>query len=246
MIAPSHTPWALITGASGEIGQAIGFALAQRGIPLYLHYNSAGDKLEPLLAYCRESGLPAFALQADLSDVQAIYQLFEAMPVKPLLVVNNASVDHFGLITDVSPQLFDHLVNVNVRSAFFISQAASQAMIREGFGRIVNISSIWGQTGSSCEVLYSLTKGAILSFTKALAKELGPSHITVNAVAPGAVAGGMMNKFSPEDIQSISEEIPLGRLGKPEEVASAVAYLLSPEAGYITGQVISLNGGWYT
>ncbi len=240
------TPWAFVTGASGEIGQAISVALAAQGIPLYLHYHQAGVRLEPVLAFCRERGVPAYPLQADLRDPDQIRRLFEQMPVKPLLLVNNASIDHYGLLTDVTPEQFDELVAVNVRSAFFVTQAALPAMLRERYGRIVNLSSIWGMTGGACEVLYSLTKGAILAFTKALAKEVAANGITVNAIAPGAIQGGMMQRFSAEEAQAIAEAIPAGRLGTPQEVAALVVHLLSREAGYTTGQVISPNGGWYT
>ncbi|WP_126426531.1 elongation factor P 5-aminopentanone reductase [Brevibacillus marinus] len=237
--------WALITGASGEIGGAIAMRLAAAGIPLYLHYFRSREKIAPLLAFCREQGVPAYGLQADLRDPAEIARLFTQMPVKPLLVVNNAAIDHVGTIDQVTAEQFDELVAVNVRSAFFVCQQALPAMIRERFGRIVNLSSIWGLTGGSCEVLYSLTKGAVISFTKALAKEVAPSGVTVNAVAPGAVEGGMLKRFSQEEQELITEEIPAGRLGRPEEIASLVAYLLSEEAGYITGQVVSANGGWY-
>lgn len=239
-------PWALVTGASGEIGQAIAFELAAQGVPLYLHYFRSPHKLEPILAFCQERGVPVIALHADLRDVQAIAGMFEQMAIKPLFLVNNASVDHVGLVQDVNPALFDELLATNVRSTFFVTQTALPWLLREQFGRIVNISSIWGITGASCEVLYSLTKGAIISYTKALAKEVARSGITVNAVAPGAVEGGMMEKFTPYELQEIAEEIPAGRLGKPSEIASLVSYLLLGNAGYLTGQVISPNGGWHT
>ena len=239
-------PWALVTGASGTIGQAIAFSLAQFGVPLYLHYHTSGNRLEPVLQSCRQLGVPAYALQADLRDPQQIAAMFRQMPVSPLLVVNNASVDHFGLFSDVSVELFDEMVAVNVRAAFLVCQAALPAMLRERYGRIVNLSSIWGMTGASCEVLYSLTKGAVNAFTKALAKELAPSGITVNSVAPGAISGGMMERFSPEEKEMIAQDIPMNRLGSPREVADVVRFLLSPEASYLTGQIISPNGGWYT
>ncbi|TRY26758.1 SDR family oxidoreductase [Brevibacillus sp. LEMMJ03] len=240
-----QTPWALVTGASGEIGRAISLALAASGVPLYLHYHQSYDKLEPVLNECRARGVPAYALQADLRDVGQITAMFQAMPVAPLLLVNNASADHVGLFTDVSPEMFDELVALNVRSAYFVTQAALGAMLRERYGRIVNISSVWGLTGGSCEVLYSLTKGAVNAFTKALAKELAPNGITVNAVAPGAIQGGMMERFSPEELEMIAAEIPAGRLGTPAEVAAVVRFLLMAEASYLTGQIISPNGGWY-
>ena len=241
-----QTPWALITGASGEIGQAIAIQLAAQGVPLYLHYFQSPYKLEPIISVCQECGVPYALVQADLRDPLTISSMYEQLLIKPLLLVNNASVDHLGMLQDVSPQIFDELVSTNVRSAFFVTQTALSAMIQEQYGRIVNVSSIWGLTGGSCEVLYSLTKGAINSFTKALAKEVARSGITVNAVAPGAVDGGMMERFSPEEKLEIAEEIPVGRLGQPAEIASLVTYLLSREAGYLTGQVISPNGGWYT
>lgn len=242
----NRPPWALVTGASGEIGQAISLALVEIGIPLYLHYHRSADKIEAILHVCRERGVPAYAMQADLRDTKQIEAMFGAMLTPPLLLVNNASIDHVGLMTDVSPEQFDDLIAANVRSTFFVTQKAIPAMLRERFGRIVNISSLWGLTGSSCEVLYSLSKGAVHAFTKAVSKELGPNGITVNAVAPGAIQGGMMNRFSREDIEMITSEIPLGRLGAPQEVAAVVRFLLSPEAGYVTGQIISPNGGWYT
>ncbi|MGG1661344.1 elongation factor P 5-aminopentanone reductase [Brevibacillus sp. NRS-1366] len=240
------TPWALITGASGEIGQAIGSCLAEAGVPLYLHYHLSESNLDSLVHKCQTLGVPACKLQADLRDPKQIAAMFQTMPIAPLLVVNNASVDHVGLFSDVSVDMFDEMVALNVRSSFLVSQAALPAMLRERHGRIVNVSSIWGMTGGSCEVLYSLTKGAVNTFTKALAKEMAPNGITVNAVAPGAIQGGMMQRFSPDELAMIAEEIPANRLGTPEEVAAVVRFLLTREASYVTGQIISPNGGWYT
>ncbi|MGG4496693.1 elongation factor P 5-aminopentanone reductase [Brevibacillus reuszeri] len=240
------TPWALITGSSGEIGQAIAVCLAEVGVPLYLHYHQAESKIDALVQKCQTLGVSAGKLQADLRDPAQITAMFEAMPIAPLLIVNNASVDHVGLFSDVSVEMFDEMMHINVRSSFLVSQAAVPAMLRERYGRIVNVSSIWGMTGGSCEVLYSLSKGAINTFTKALAKELAPNGITVNAVAPGAIEGGMMQKFSADELAMIAEEIPASRLGRPEEVAAVVRFLLTREASYVTGQIISPNGGWYT
>lgn len=242
----TEMPWALITGASGEMGSAISLALARKGIPLYLHYNRSKEKIEQILHACQQLGVPAVSVQADLSEPEQIVGMFRQFPVPPLLLVNNASLDHVGLMQYVTPGMFDELVAVNVRSAFFTAQSALPAMLSKRYGRIVNIASIWGQTGASCEVLYSLTKGAVIAFTKALAKELAPNGITVNAVAPGAISGGMMERFSAEEREWIAQDIPMGRLGLPEEVASLVAYLLAPDSSYITGQILAPNGGWYT
>lgn len=241
-----QTPWALVTGASGSIGQAISRALASAGVPLYLHYNQSADKLAPILQLCQDLGVPVQTLQADLRDPDQINRMFQHIQVPPLLLVNNASADHVGLFTDVSVPLFDEMVALNIRSSFLITQQALPAMLRERYGRIVNITSVWGMTGGSCEVLYSLTKGALNTFTKALAKEMAPNGITVNAVAPGAIQGGMMERFSPDEVEAIADEIPVNRLGRPEEVAAVVRFLLSRDASYLTGQIVSPNGGWYT
>jgi 3-oxoacyl-[acyl-carrier protein] reductase len=241
-----QAPWALVTGASGTIGLAISESLARVGVPLYLHYNQSGDKLTSLVQLCQELGVPFQTLQADLRDPEQITRMFSQMQTPPLLLVNNASADHVGLFTDVSVQLFDEMLAMNVRSSFLISQQALPAMLRARYGRIVNVTSIWGMTGGSCEVLYSLTKGAMNTFTKALAKEMAPNGITVNAVAPGAIQGGMMERFSPDEVEAIADEIPANRLGTPEEVAVVVRFLLSREASYMTGQIVSPNGGWYT
>jgi 3-oxoacyl-[acyl-carrier protein] reductase len=220
--------------------------LAHAGVPLYLHYHQSEQKLDGLLLLCQQLGVPAVKLQADLRDPAQIAAMFEQMVFPPLMIANNASADHIGLFSDVTVAQFDELVAANVRSSFLVCQAGLSAMLRERYGRIVNISSIWGMTGGSCEVLYSLTKGAVNTFTKALAKELAPNGITVNAVAPGAIMGGMMERFSPDEVKMIAEEIPANRLGLPSEVAAVVRFLLSREASYVTGQIISPNGGWYT
>ncbi|WP_232697116.1 elongation factor P 5-aminopentanone reductase [Brevibacillus daliensis] len=238
--------WALVTGASGEIGRAIAKKLAEAGYHLYVHYHTNVHAIEELISFCRELGVEAVPLQADLGDPKQIRSMFTHMPIKPLSIINNASIDHFGLVTEVEPDLFDQMVRINMGSCFFVSQAAIPAMLQNRFGRIVTVSSIWGETGASCEVLYSMTKGAVLSFTKALAKELAPNHITVNVVSPGAVAGGMMSRFNEDEIQELCDEIPAGRLAEPSEIAEAVLFLLSDKAGYINGHTLSINGGWHT
>ncbi|MNP51271.1 3-oxoacyl-[acyl-carrier-protein] reductase FabG [compost metagenome] len=137
-------------------------------------------------------------------------------------------------------------MDVNLKSVFLCTQIFMPHMISQRFGRIINVSSVWGITGASCEVIYSAAKGGVNAFSKALAKELAPSGVTVNAVAPGAVKTDMMADFDDEELRLIEEEIPAGRLGSPEEIASLVYFLALPESGYITGQVISPNGGWLT
>ena len=164
----------------------------------------------------------------------------------PDIIVNNAGISHYGLLSDVSEDDWDLVMNTNLKGMFLCTQAFLPHMISQKYGRIVNVSSVWGITGASCEVLYSTAKGGMNAFTKALAKELAPSGITVNAVAPGAVDTSMLHHMNEEDKQLLINDIPIGRLAQPEEIASLVYFVALPESGYITGQVISPNGGWIT
>lgn len=243
----SEEKWALVTGASGGIGSAIAIALARQGYYLYLHYRNGLDEILQVKKSCEELGVHTVILQANLEEVSEIKQLIEHMGRMPEVLINNAGATHYGMFTETHLEDVELLYKINVRAPFLLAQKLCPSMIRRKFGRVINISSIWGMTGASCEVLYSMTKGAMLSFTKALAKELAPSGVTVNSVVPGAIEGKLLRQqFSKEDLDLVTTEIPMGRLGKPEEIASLVSYLLQPEAEYITGQVISPNGGWYT
>ena len=159
--------------------------------------------------------------------------------------MNNAGVAPLQkVVQDVDENEFDRTLNVNLKGAFNCTKRAVDGMIAKGFGRIVNVSSIWGVVGGSCEAVYSMTKAGIIGFTKALAKELAPSGITVNAVAPGFIDTSMNAHLSEADVMAFEREIPLGRIGKPEEVASAVLFLASRSASYITGQVLGIDGGY--
>ncbi|MEW9667701.1 SDR family oxidoreductase [Ammoniphilus sp. 3BR4] len=243
----SAEKWALLTGASGGIGSAIAKLLAQKGYYLYLHYRSAEKEMLEIKASCERLGAVVVLLKADLSKLEELEHMIAQVSRMPDVLVNNAGATHYGLFTETELKDIEQLYHINVRAPFVLAQRLAPYMIRRRFGRIINISSIWGMTGASCEVLYSMTKGALLSFTKALAKELAPSKVTVNAVVPGAIEGNLLRRqFADEDLEEIADDIPMRRLGKPEEVASLVWYLMQPEAGYITGQVISPNGGWYT
>jgi 3-oxoacyl-[acyl-carrier protein] reductase len=165
---------------------------------------------------------------------------------QPPILIHAAGNSLFGLIQDVTDQQYDEIMDTHVRGAYYLVQAILPTLIQKKYGRIIIISSIWGETGGAGEVIYSAAKGAQISMVKALAKELAPSGITVNAVAPGAVETNMLREQIDDGEQEmLREEIPLGRLGKPEEVASLVKYLCLPESGYITGQVMRINGGWY-
>lgn len=160
------------------------------------------------------------------------------------LLVNNAGVSLEGLITDVTEKEWDNLIDTNLKSVFLCSKKALNTMISNHSGKIINITSMWGVAGGSCEVVYSASKAGIIGFTKALAKEVGPSGINVNAIAPGVIMTDMMEKFSDKDIMALKDETPLMRVGSTEDVASLVVYLASEKSDFITGQIIGVNGGF--
>ncbi|MBY4603968.1 MULTISPECIES: elongation factor P 5-aminopentanone reductase [Bacillus] len=237
---------ALITGASGGIGKSISETLAGEGYNLLLHYHTNQKAAAELAEKLRETfGIHAEILQADLSTPEGADKLTSSI-VQPIdAIVLNSGRSHFGLITDVDNTTVQEMVQLHVASPYMLTRNLLPGMIRNKSGVIVAVSSIWGETGASCEVLYSMAKGAQHSFVKGLAKELAPSGIRVNAVAPGAVDTNMMNQFTPSEKEEIADEIPIGRLARPQEIADATAFLLSEKASYITGQILSVNGGWH-
>jgi 3-oxoacyl-[acyl-carrier protein] reductase len=214
-----------------------------------IHYLQSHEAAQETARECMKLGAQALAIPADLRSREQIGRMKERLDqlgLAPDILVNNAGIAHYGLLGDVSEEDWDNVMDVNLKGAFLCTQAFLPPMIRQKYGRIINVSSIWGLTGASCEVVYSTAKGGINAFSKALAKELAPSHVTVNAVAPGAVETRMMEGFSREEKEAIASEIPAGRFASPEEIASLVYFLALPESGYITGQIISPNGGWLT
>lgn len=235
--------WALITGASGGIGQAIAKRLAADGYHLFLHYFRNIKAIERLL---EELETEAIAVQADLSSERGVEDMLEALTAPVDVLVQNCGDSYFGLITDMDDDMVKSMVQLNVTSPFLLAKKLMPDMIRKRRGHIIMVTSIWGLTGASCEVLYSMVKGGQNTFVKALAKEVAPSGLYVNGVAPGAIETRMMDQFTKEELAEIEEEIPMGRLGAPEEVAEVVAFLLSEKASYINGQIISVNGAWYT
>lgn len=236
-----------ITGGSRGIGRACALAFAKRGFEVGFCYFSSEEEaksLENQIALISK----AYAFRCDLSDSEAPKNLAEEIYSKMGsidVLINNAGVSSYSLIQDVDENEFDRIMNVNFKSMFFLTQALISPMIARGSGNIINISSIWGQTGASCEVLYSASKGAVISFSKALAKELAPSGIRVNCICPGVVDTDMMNRFSESEREEIAYEIPLGRFSEPEEVAKTALFLASGDSGFITGQVIGVNGGQF-
>ncbi len=233
---------ALIIGASGDIGKEIARSLLYEGYTTYLHYHR--DKqtiLELMEEYGPEKITP---IQADLSGDNGVQVLKRSVFTSIDTIVFNAGFTYYGLMTDIEEDTKKEMIQLNITSLYSTVQAFLPEMIRRRNGNIVVISSIWGEIGASCEVLYSMTKGAQISFVKALAKEVALNGIRVNAVAPGAVSTKMLQNFTPDELQEISAEIPMGRLALPHEIAESVSFLLSEKASYITGQVLGVNGGW--
>jgi 3-oxoacyl-[acyl-carrier protein] reductase len=237
----------LITGASGAIGGAAARALAQSGASLYLHYHSSKEVTEQLACELRENyaNQNFICVHADLSDVGGPDDLFEQLHNQITGVVYACGNSEISLFQDTDAETIKKTIQLQLTSPFRILQQLVQSMIREKKGKILLVSSIWGLEGAATEVLYSMVKGGQNAFVKALAKEVAPSGIAVNAVAPGAVDTPMMDLFSAEDIQLVKDEIPMGRMASPEEVASLINFLMSSSADYISGQVISINGAWH-
>ena len=237
--------FALVTGASGGLGQAISLKLAAAGYSLYLHYNQNEKGMTALLEQLRKFDGEFIPIKADLSTETGYLDL--VVNIFSLdAIVHNAGNAVYGLLGDLDEKAAAELIQIHVTSPLLLTKRLIPKLIQKKSGSIVIVSSIWGQTGAACEVAYSMVKGAQISFAKALSKELAPSGIRVNAVAPGAIATPMVTNFSLEEMDSITEEIPVGRLGTPSEVADSVEFLLSQKASYITGQVLGINGGWHT
>ena len=229
---------ALVTGSSRGIGAAICRALARDGWKVYINYNESKEKA---LALAEEiGGVPVWA---DVSDETAVKEMFAAVGEVDLLV-SNAGIAHAELVQDLTEEDWHRLFRVNTDGAFYTVRAAVPGMIRRKRGNILIITSVCGVWGSSCEAAYSATKGALISLTKSLFKELGPSGIRVNAIAPGVIDTDMTACFTAEEKAAMAADTPLGRIGTPEDVAELAAFLASDRSGFITGQIIGCDGGF--
>jgi 3-oxoacyl-[acyl-carrier protein] reductase len=234
---------ALVTGASRGIGEAIAQALAREGYDSYLTCDRTFDLLQRVADDIRTAyAVNVIPIEADMSDEADVESLFEQIGELDLLV-NNAGISYIGLLQDMSMHEWQRIMNVNLNSAFLTCRAALKLMIPQQQGRIINISSIWGETGASMEVAYSASKGGLNAFTRALAKEVAPCNIQVNAIACGVIDTEMNRHLSTEEMASIVEEIPADRLGLPSEVA-ALAVSLADAPAYLTGQVVTIDGGF--
>lgn len=230
-------PIALVTGASRGIGAATALALAKRGWTVHINYLKSEQQARAIAA---QTG--GIAVQADVADPDQVKAMFDAIgPVE--LLVNNAGIARGGLLTDLTPAEWQRLFDVNITGVFNCSRCAIPHMVHEKRGQIISLASILGVAGGSCEVAYSATKGAVIAFTKALAKELGPSGIRVNCVAPGCIDTDMTANLTREDFDALAEDTAMCRIGKPEDVADMIALLAEPGARFVTGQVLGIDGG---
>ena len=237
----------LITGASRGIGKAIAIEFAKNGYSLVLNCHSSKELLLTLKENLQTSyGTEILTSVGDISNFSYVSNLFKEIKEQfggVDIVVNNAGISHIGLLTDMTPEEWQTIINTNLSSVFYTTKLAVPYMVTQQCGKIINISSVWGNVGASCEVAYSTTKGGINAFTKALAKELAPSNIQVNAIACGCIDTEMNHCFSEEERLALEEEIPMGRFGQADEVAKLVFSLASGH-NYLTGQIITLDGGW--
>ncbi|WP_376717932.1 elongation factor P 5-aminopentanone reductase [Paenibacillus forsythiae] len=239
----------LVTGGSGGIGGAIAERFASARMNIVIHYMHSHEAANEVARRCMNAGSQVMTVAADLRDRSQLHRMAErlaASGLQPDILVNNAGRSHYGMLADLTEEEWDDVMAVNLKGTFLCSQIFMPHMVSQRYGRIINVSSVWGISGASCEVAYSASKGGVNAFTKALARELAPSGVTVNAVAPGAVRTAMLGNLAEDEIRMLEEEIPAGRLASPEEVASLVYFLALPESGYINGQIISPNGGWIT
>ena len=229
---------ALVTGASRGIGEAIARELSADGFKIYINYVNSHEKA---LALAKEIG--GIAIKADVSDLTQVRSMFDEIGEVNVLVCN-AGISEYGLFSDTYPEKWRKVFAVNVDGVYNCVQCALPSMIKRKNGSIITLSSVWGVHGASCEAAYSASKAAVIGLTKSLAKELGPSGIRVNCIAPGVIETDMMSGFSSADKDKLLEETPLCRLGKPSDVAHLAAFLASDKAEFITGQVLGVDGGF--
>lgn len=237
---------AIVTGGSRGIGRAICIALAKEGANVVTCYAKGAAEAEATAAACRDYGVQALAIQTDVSVRDDVERLFEeALKVTGTveILVNNAGITRDGLLIRMSDEDFEQVIDANLKGTFYCMRAAAKLMMRKRYGRIVNISSVVGVSGNAGQVNYAASKAGIIGMTKSLAKELGSRNVTANAVAPGFITTDMTQGLSDAVKEQLQKEIPLARMGQPEDVADAVAFLASDRAAYITGQVLHVDGG---
>ena len=236
----------LVTGASRGIGRATAEAFARAGHNVLINYRAAEEAAVSLCARLTEEGLSAAVFRADVTDRAAVEAMVDYCAARfggIDVLVNNAGLSRTTLFLDITEEEWDEVIAVNLKGVYLCTRAALRYMLPQKKGKIINISSVWGLVGGACEVHYSAAKAGVIGLTKALAKELGPSGIQVNCIAPGAVETEMLAGYTEEELEDLRQRTPLGRLGRPEEIAACALFLASPAADFLTGQVISPNGG---
>ncbi len=237
----------LVTGGAKGIGADICRKLALKGYSVAIHYNSSKEQAILLKEDLLSLGVDAEIFKADISNSSEVKRMFYSIDVRfgeLYGLVNNAGISEQVLFTDITDEIWQKMISVNLSGAFYCSREAVKRMLKNKEGKIVNISSMWGEVGASMEVHYSVVKAGVIGLTKSLAKELGPSGINVNCVSPGVINTDMLRGFSPVDIKNLKDETPLNRIGEPIDIANAVAFLISRNSDFITGQVLSVNGGF--
>lgn len=238
---------AVVTGASRGIGKATAKKLCENGFAVALICKNNIEKAQALKDELLKDGFVAECYQADVSysaEVNAVFEKIRTDLGTIEVLVNNAGISQQSLFTEITDEMWQDMIGANLTGVFNCCRAALLEMIKNHSGVIVNITSMWGEVGASCEVHYSAAKAGVIGLTKALAKEVGVSGIRVNAVSPGVIKTDMLSSFSEDDLEKLKNETPLGRLGTPEDIANAVEFLVSDRASFITGQVLSVNGGF--
>ncbi len=221
--------------------------LASKGFRLYLHYNTNLTAVKSLQNELKKKyEVPVFIVCADLSKAGGSEVLWNQIQSPLDVFVYNCGSAHFGLLTDFTEKSITETMQLNLLSAISLTKAIVPDMIQKKSGKIIMISSVWGEVGAACETVYSAAKGGLNTFVKALSKELAPSHIQVNGISPGVISTPMMDQFTEEEKRHLADDIPAGRFGEPREVAHAVEFLMSEKADYISGHILSINGSWFT
>ena len=237
---------AIITGASRGIGRAIAVEFGKEGASVVINYSKDEEGANETLEVLRELGVVAYAIKRDVSSFEGAEEIINKALEhfgKIDIVVNNAARSTLGLFMDATREDIEGLISTNLLGAMYLTKLAIPHMLGKG-GAVLNISSMWGEVGASCEVLYSTSKGGLNLFTKALAKEMAPSNIRVNAIAPGVIDTKMNSFLSQEEREELENEIPVGRFGLPEEIGKTAVFLCSDDSSYITGQILRVDGGY--